>query len=55
MQEIWDSNDCSRVNTGFIFVGPHIAVKYELYKDFEDEDDLEDVKRDKYLTRLMSH
>ena len=37
------------MDTGFCFIGPHTAVKYELDKDFEDEDDLEDVKREKYL------
>lgn len=47
----WDSDDCCDffgVDTGFCFVGPHTAVEYELDKDFEHEDDLEDVKRKKY-------
>ena len=47
----WESDDCCDffgVDTGFCFVGPHTAVKYELDKDFEHEDELEDVKRKKY-------
>ena len=51
-KKTWDSDDCSDyfgVDTGFCFIGPHTAVEYELDKDFEDEDDLEDVKREKYL------
>ena len=50
-KKTWDSDDCSDyfgVDTGFCFVGPHTAIEYELGKDFEDEDDLEDVKREKY-------
>ena len=47
----WESDDCCDffgVDTGFCFVGPHTAVEYELDKDFEHEDELEDVKRKKY-------
>lgn len=47
----WDSDDCCDffgVDTGFCFVGPHTVVEYELDKDFEHEDDLEEVKRKKY-------
>ena len=47
----WDSDDCCDfhgVDTGFCFVGPHTAVEYEVDKDYEHEDDLEDVKRKKY-------
>ena len=50
-KKTWDSDDCSDyfgVDTGFCFIGPHTAIEYELGKDFEDEDDLEDVKREKY-------
>ena len=50
-KKTWDSDDCSDyfgVDTGFCFVGPHTAIEYELGKDFEDEDNLEDVKREKY-------
>ena len=47
----WNSDDCCDffgVDTGFCFVGPHTAVEYELDKDFEHDDDLEEVKRKKY-------
>ena len=49
-KKTWDSDDSSDyfgVDTGFCFIGPHTAIEYELGKDFEDEDDLEDVKREK--------
>ena len=47
----WESDDCCDffgVDIGFCFTGPHTAIEYELDRDYEDEDDLEDVKRKKY-------
>ena len=54
----WNSDDCCDffgVDTGFCFVGPHTAVEYELDKDFEHEDDLEEVKRKKYWWHIDGH
>ena len=36
------------VDTDLCFVGPHMAVEYELDQNFEHEDELENVKRKKY-------
>ena len=45
----WNSDDCDfySVDTGFCFGGPHMAVEYELDKDFDHEYRRE-VKRKKY-------
>ena len=47
----WDSPDCCDYfdcDIGYCFTGPHTAIEYEIDKDYAHEDDLDEVKRQKY-------
>lgn len=47
----WDSSDCCDYfdcDIGYCFTGPHTAIEYEIHKDYAHEDDLDEVKRQKY-------